>query len=240
MRRLRSKSSNLKPKEYEIVGEIYKQCPFCAEKILFAAKVCKHCGRDLPIATNIPKYELLVEEADAPREKSPLIKYWWVFLLILFFVISLFGMPRSVGTSSIVQQESLSVCGWFREANDLRLTRISGLNNTGLIELVNKIGSNSSFSAEESQAIVQAILKYEPYLEKFIEDWKRLGFHPDSLMFWNKELESNVLRLQGIQLMKPRSSTTDNFVEGLEMFFSASDPGQEADILNLDLYDQCN
>jgi hypothetical protein len=28
-----------------------RPCPWCAEQILVAAKVCKHCGRDVPVAT---------------------------------------------------------------------------------------------------------------------------------------------------------------------------------------------
>lgn len=30
-----------------------KKCPFCAEKIAFEAKVCKHCGRDLPLSNEM-------------------------------------------------------------------------------------------------------------------------------------------------------------------------------------------
>ena len=25
-----------------------KKCPYCAERVLLEAKVCKHCGRDIP------------------------------------------------------------------------------------------------------------------------------------------------------------------------------------------------
>lgn len=43
-------------------GEV-KQCPFCAEEILAAAVVCKHCGRDIPAAS----------QAAAASEDGPLI-----------------------------------------------------------------------------------------------------------------------------------------------------------------------
>jgi hypothetical protein len=32
-------------------------CPFCAETILPAAQVCRHCGRDLPRGWSAPKAE---------------------------------------------------------------------------------------------------------------------------------------------------------------------------------------
>lgn len=31
-----------------------KRCPFCAEEILSAAVVCKHCGRDIPAIEQVP------------------------------------------------------------------------------------------------------------------------------------------------------------------------------------------
>jgi hypothetical protein len=33
-------------------------CPFCAELILPAAQVCRHCGRDLPAGWSAPKVEI--------------------------------------------------------------------------------------------------------------------------------------------------------------------------------------
>lgn len=38
-----------------------RACPFCAEEIKIAAKVCKHCNRDVP-AADIDKPEAVLEE----------------------------------------------------------------------------------------------------------------------------------------------------------------------------------
>jgi hypothetical protein len=29
-------------------GRVERECPFCAERILARARVCKHCGREVP------------------------------------------------------------------------------------------------------------------------------------------------------------------------------------------------
>lgn len=53
-----------------------KACPFCAETIKAAAKVCKHCGRDLEEqpAQNIQPPALPANEKPCPFCKAPVSK----------------------------------------------------------------------------------------------------------------------------------------------------------------------
>jgi hypothetical protein len=52
-------------------GPKTKKCPFCAEDILNAAIVCKHCGRDLPKPeprTPPPQSQPSIQQTTTPQE----------------------------------------------------------------------------------------------------------------------------------------------------------------------------
>lgn len=50
--------------EIAIASNQERKCPFCAESIKIEAKVCKHCGRDVP---PVPSAKAYVEER--PKEE---------------------------------------------------------------------------------------------------------------------------------------------------------------------------
>jgi hypothetical protein len=60
------------------------ECPFCAEKINPKAKICKHCGKDLPAITAIAQAETISpttnvikpkQEESQPHKANPLISW---------------------------------------------------------------------------------------------------------------------------------------------------------------------
>ena len=54
---------------------VLRKCPYCAEMVKVEAKVCKHCGREIPPAFKIPDeysiQNLPVTDVDAIRSRTP-------------------------------------------------------------------------------------------------------------------------------------------------------------------------
>jgi ribosomal protein L32 len=48
-----------------------KKCPFCAETVLLAAKVCKHCGRDFAVVSSQPEER----KVQRPAKESDIEEY---------------------------------------------------------------------------------------------------------------------------------------------------------------------
>ena len=82
-----------------------KKCPFCAEDIQDAAKVCKHCGRD--IVAGASQVQLV-----ATKKKTSLVTWFFTALFGLAFVgwCAQLMMPRKVPVASLrdVTNESTS------------------------------------------------------------------------------------------------------------------------------------
>lgn len=138
--------------------------------------------------------------------------------------------------------ESVSgVCEWFFTTQFLRSRRINGLAkfNTFLQEY----GAEGFFSSDESvMEEVSAILDdYQPYQEEFVEEWIKLGPHPEAQVFWEKELSSVQLRIEAFDEMIQglNSGDWDRYISGWDMFEESSHIGREAESAMLEVRSKC-
>ena len=75
-----------------------KKCPFCAEEIQEAAKVCKHCGRDLINQDTAQKVQIV-----EPKKKTGCVTWLAAgfFLLVLLVMLrACFDTPSAPATST--------------------------------------------------------------------------------------------------------------------------------------------
>jgi hypothetical protein len=75
-----------------------KRCPFCAEEILEAAIVCKHCRRDIGTRTDLPFAPI-----PGATATSGLLYFWAALTVIVLCVLTIggFGVFLVVAISSI-------------------------------------------------------------------------------------------------------------------------------------------
>jgi hypothetical protein len=144
--------------------------------------------------------------------------------------------PRPIAT--ITPTVSNDICYWFLITQSLRTRRLSGLN-----ELTEWLQTHDFNSLDEVGAMefVEILVNYQPYQEEFVLDWKELGPHPDAVLFWEKELESVELKIEGIDEMEKGLENNDSslFGHGLELFFGSQQPGHEAESAMLEVRSKC-
>jgi hypothetical protein len=145
-----------------------KKCPFCAEDIQDAAKVCKHCGRDL-VSQDTAQQVVVVQ----PKQKTGCVTW----LVLIFFGLVFLGWcgslispnkPSAPTTSTPNTPSSGSVpAAAAPESNLTRAQRnaarsarsylaVSGFSRRGLIaQLSSEHGDK--FSVEDSAAAVDSL-----------------------------------------------------------------------------------
>lgn len=84
---------------YEL-REKEKKCPMCAENVKYEAKICKHCGYELPpnpiikeeiISQKIETSESFIKSTDFKNNKYSLIALIIVVLVIISYIILFFN-----------------------------------------------------------------------------------------------------------------------------------------------------
>jgi len=136
--------------------------------------------------------------------------------------------PDSKGT----QPDNSDLCEWFVKTQFLRSERISELDELGKI-----------FQQEnpDPKEFLQAIKDYRPHQDKFLEEWLKLGSHPEAKEFWEKELSSVQISANAFDAMIDglENNDRDKFDQGVSLFQDAQESGNEAETAMLKVREKC-
>lgn len=146
--------------------------------------------------------------------------------------------PTSLPIATLTPTIRQDICDWFLITQSLRTRRLSGLN-----EFTQWVQTHDLYSLDEVDAreFVEILVNYQPYQEEFVLDWNELGPHPNALVFWEKELESVELKIEGIDEMEQGLENNDPslFAHGWDLFIESQQLGHEAESAMLEVRSKC-
>lgn len=138
-------------------------------------------------------------------------------------------------------RELQEICIWFADTQVIRAKLFTGAEK---LMTVLQIHGGDAFISDDPVVLaelMQALEEYLPYQEEFIKTWEELGSVEGTEEFWNKEFESQKLKLDAFEKMVAglRTDDEDLLLEGLETLERATEIGREGENAMLEMRGKC-
>ena len=182
-------------------------------------------------------------------------RFWPAFGLICLAVIlmactpsinpssidpSIYSSAPTIAVTPLSNEGRDELCKWFAKTQILREIRIQA-GTEFLSQFENLPQDSASVTESTYEDLMAAVDKFAAANENFVEGWNKIGSNPAAKIFWEKELSSAQMKIEGLKLMAEGIDTRDGdrYAEGASKLEDAAVVGREGESAMVKIANMC-